>query len=303
MITYDEAIKRCSPHLRLQLQRTVEILVRAEKIALRYDAENGFWLGFSGGKDSQALYHAAQLAGVRFKAHFSPTTVDPPQVIRFIRHQYPDIVFGKVEMSIYQMAVKKKSLPTRNLRWCCAEYKEKGGAGTVTLVGVRHAESAKRAKRQQVEVSGHKFSGSLDDFATFQEQEIRKKYKNINFDQWSIDQKQTVTCISGKDKIIISPIIDWTEADVWEFLNRVVEVPHCELYDPPFNQRRIGCILCPMANKKQKIRDCQLFPYAKSNWLKTIDLLIGGGIYPNINKITMPKLGAVTSPRLCFSGG
>ena len=42
-------------------------------------------VGVSGGKDSQALYHITQLAGVAFKAHFSPTSVDPPQVIRFIR--------------------------------------------------------------------------------------------------------------------------------------------------------------------------------------------------------------------------
>ena len=71
-MTYDEAIQRSSPRLRVCLQRSVEILRRAEKIATRYDAENGFWLGFSGGKDSQALYHVAVLAGVKFKAHFSP---------------------------------------------------------------------------------------------------------------------------------------------------------------------------------------------------------------------------------------
>ena len=88
---------------------------------------------------------------------------------------------------------------------------------------------------------------------------------------------QTLTCLSGKDKIIVSPIIDWSEADVWEFLNKVVQVPHCELYDPPFNQKRIGCILCPMANKKQKLRDCELFSFVKRRWLKTIELLVGGG--------------------------
>lgn len=303
MITYDEAIQRCSPHLRVCLQRSVEVLRRAEKIALRYDAENGFWLGFSGGKDSQALYHVAEIAGVKFKAHFSPTTVDPPHVIRFIRHQYPDVEFGKVKMSIYDMAVKKKILPTRTLRWCCAEYKEKGGAGTVTLVGVRHAESARRADRPEVTTSSRKFGGSLEDFFAFQEQEIRKKYKNLNFDQWSIDQMQTLTCLSGKDKIIVSPIIDWSEADVWEFLNKVVQVPHCDLYDPPFNQKRIGCILCPMANKKQKLRDCELFPFVKRRWLKTIELLVGGGICPSIKK-TLPVVPLTTiSLKLCFSGG
>lgn len=283
-MTYDEAIQRSSPRLRVCLQRSVEILRRAEIIATRYDAENGFWLGFSGGKDSQALYHVAVLAGVKFKAHFSPTTVDPPQVIRFIRKQYPDVEFGKVTQSIYQMAVKKKILPTRTLRWCCAEFKEKGGAGTVTLVGVRHQESSRRAKRQEVGTASQKFNGTLDEFFSFQEQEIQRKLKHINIDQWSIDQQHIVSCISGKDKIIVSPIIDWSDADVWEFLNDVLQVPHCELYDPPYNQHRIGCILCPMANKKQKLRDCELFPYVKRKWLNTIDLLIGVGYLSDAQK-------------------
>ena len=277
MMTYSEVSLRCSPHLRICLQHSVDVLRKAENIALRYDPDNGFWLGFSGGKDSQALYHVAQLAGVKFKAHFSPTTLDPPQVIRFIRHHYPDVEFGKVTMSIYDMAVQKKILPTRTMRWCCAEYKEKGGAGTVTLVGVRHAESARRANRPEVTTASRKFGGNLDDFFAFQEKEIRKKYKNMNFDQWSIDQMQTLTCVSGKDKIIISPIIDWSDADVWEFLNHIVRVPHCELYDPPFNKKRIGCVLCPMSNVKQKLKDCKLFPHVKHRWLEAIKRLVDNG--------------------------
>lgn len=284
----EDALHKASPRLRQKLQRSIDLLRRAEKTALLYDAENGFWMGFSGGKDSQALYHVAELAGVRFKAHFSPTTIDPPQVIRFIRRQYPQVEFGKVEKSIYRMAVEeRKILPTRKFRWCCAEFKEKGGAGTVTLVGIRHAESVKRAKRQEVGLASQKFNGTLDEFFSFQEEQVRKKYKNINFDQFSIDQRHTVTCISGKDKIIISPIIEWTDADVWEFLNDVVEVPHCELYDPPFNQHRIGCILCPMSGRRQKERDCQLFPWVKKKWLEVIDLLVGGGYLSDAQKFYM----------------
>ena len=32
-----------------------------ERIALSYDRRGGYYLAFSGGKDSQALYHLAQL--------------------------------------------------------------------------------------------------------------------------------------------------------------------------------------------------------------------------------------------------
>ena len=40
-----------------------------------------------------------------------------------------------------------------------------------------------------------------------------------------------VTCVGGRDKILVSPIIYWTERDVWQFLNDVVKVPHCKLYN------------------------------------------------------------------------
>lgn len=140
-----------TPQLQYKIDKSIELLKKAERLAKMYDPENGFFLAFSGGKDSQALYHIAEMSGVKFKAHFSPTTVDPPQLIRFIRTHYPDVEFGKVEKSMYQMAVEKRILPTRTFRWCCAEFKETAGAGKVTLIGIRHDESLKRSKRSEVE--------------------------------------------------------------------------------------------------------------------------------------------------------
>ena len=166
----DEALLKASPVLQKKMLRSVELIRKAEKLSLTYDDVDGFFLAFSGGKDSQALYHITELAGVKFKAHFSPTTVDPPQLIRFIRKSYPDCEFGKVTKNIYDMAVEKQILPTMRVRWCCAEYEEMAGAGKVTLIGIRHAESARRAKRGgdfQQEVFGqlravHRVAGRED---------------------------------------------------------------------------------------------------------------------------------------------
>ena len=60
-----------------RLQHSIDLLRKSEELAFRYSAE-GFYLAFSGGKDSQALYHVAKLAGVRFEAHYALTTLDPP---------------------------------------------------------------------------------------------------------------------------------------------------------------------------------------------------------------------------------
>ena len=61
-----------------KLEYSINLLRKSEALALRYDPDAGFCLAFSGGKDSQALYHVAQMAGVKFHAFFSPTSIDPP---------------------------------------------------------------------------------------------------------------------------------------------------------------------------------------------------------------------------------
>ena len=73
-----------------RLQESIILLQKAEKLALRY-SDGGYYLAFSGGKDSQALYHVAVLAGVKFQAFMSATSVDPPEVLRFVRSQYPEV--------------------------------------------------------------------------------------------------------------------------------------------------------------------------------------------------------------------
>ena len=242
-----------------KIYNSIVLLLRSERMAREYDPENGFYLAFSGGKDSLVLYHLARMAGVKFKAHMNLTSIDPPDVIRFVKQRYPSVELIKPKMSIYDMALKNHILPTRFMRWCCAEYKEMSGAGKVTLIGIRKGESAKRSKRNEVETGNRKFSG--------------------NFDQFSEHRETMVTCVNGKDKILVSPILNWTEGEVWEFIHRY-KVPYCKLYDEGYS--RIGCILCPMSNRKQKLKDIRRFPHVKRKWVQTIQKLIDAG-YLNHN--------------------
>ena len=267
-ITYEQALAKASPSLRRKMEYTVNLLRKSEPLALKYDPEKGFYVGFSGGKDSQALYHMMQLAGVKFYAYFSPTTCDPPENIRFIKTNYPEVEFVKVSQNIYDVFKSMRVLPSMKIRWCCSHFKERGGEGKVVCTGVRKAESVKRSKRNEIEVSGRKFSGHIDEFDEWQEKRIRKKMKNLNQDQFSEAKESEVRCISGKDKILLNPIIEWSEQDVWEFLNKVVEVPHCELYDQGWT--RIGCICCPMATTKNILRDVKRWPHVKEKWIKAI---------------------------------
>lgn len=282
------------PQLSIALQKkllySIQLLQKAEKLALSYDAMGGYFLAFSGGKDSQCLYHVAKLSGVKFVAHMNLTSVDPPEVIRFVKQQYPDVHFIKPKKSIYQYAVEKQILPTQRVRWCCNEYKEHAGAGKVTLIGIRHAESSRRAKRNEVEISNQKFSGTLEGLDEYREKRNSKKRKSKNNKSVSIvtaSGERTLGCLYGKETLLISPIIHWTFADVWEFLNKL-GVAHCELYDQGYT--RIGCICCPMSSLKQKRKELARYPHVKRNWIKAIKAIrSGGGIQKRIYLAEHPQ--------------
>ena len=277
-VTLEQALAKASKRLQEKMMYSIDLLKKAERLALAYGGGNGYYLAFSGGKDSQALYHIAELAGVKFDAHMNFTSVDPPEVIRFVKKSYPEVDFIKPKKSIYQLAVEKQILPSMRVRWCCAEYKENTGAGRVTLIGIRHQESSRRAKRNEVEISNRKYSGTLEGLDEYRNElkakRARRKSKKDGVNITNADQEQTLGCISGKESILISPIIHWTEQDVWEFLNNVMEVPHCSLYDEGWH--RIGCIGCPMSSVNQKKIENIRYPHVKRNWIKAIKAIRGG---------------------------
>ncbi len=283
-LTLSEVTPHLPPPLQTKLQYSVTLLQKAEHLAAQYDPANGYYLAFSGGKDSQALYHVARLAGVKFQPHMSLTSVDPPEVIRFVRQQYPDVEFIKPRDSIFNIAVQRQILPTMRVRWCCAEYKENTGAGRVTLIGIRHEESSRRARRNEVEISSRKFSGTLSELDTYREARAEKESKphrgrKPKAEQITIvnaDGERTLGCINGKESLLISPIIHWTEDDVWQFL-RAIGAAHCSLYDEGWH--RIGCIGCPMSSQKQKRLEEKRWPHVKHNWLKAIKAIRRGGVF------------------------
>ena len=80
-----------------------------------------------------------------------------------------------------------------------------------------------------------------------------------------------VSCVGGKDKVIISPILAWTDKDVWEFLNKM-NIKHCDLYDK--GMKRIGCILCPMSSKNSHYEELGENPNMVLAWYlskRTVD--------------------------------
>lgn len=132
-----------------------ERIKQAIELLREYEPPEGYYLAFSGGKDSCAIKELAHMAGVKFEARYNNTTIDPPELVRFIKRAHPDVPWNQPKYGnmFYRIATSSHTPPTRRARWCCEEYKECGGAGRVKVMGVRAAESRNRAKNWR-EVTG-----------------------------------------------------------------------------------------------------------------------------------------------------
>lgn len=196
-----------------------------------FEPEDGYYLGFSGGKDSLVTYHLVKKAGVTFDANFQHSSVDPPHVLRFVK-SFPDVKRHKPKMTMFQIMLQKKAVPLRHWRqFCCGTLKEWGGAGRFVITGVRQEESRARSRRKFIDFCLPK----------------RKKY--------------------------LHPIIEWSDEDVWQYISEN-QLRYCELYDPPYNFRRVGCVGCPNAYYKQRVTAFRFFPKIKRAYMNTIQKIM-----------------------------
>jgi len=115
-----------------------------------HKSPDGYWLAYSGGKDSVVLLDLVKQAGVTFRAVHNLTTCDPPELVQFVRRQ-PQVEIHKPAISMWNLIRKKGMPPRRKARYCCEALKECGGAGHVVLTGVRWSESNRRRSRRMVE--------------------------------------------------------------------------------------------------------------------------------------------------------
>lgn len=115
-----------------------------------FEPPEGYYLAYSGGKDSDVILALAKMSGVKFDAHYNLTTVDPPELVWHIK-THSEVEIHRPKETMWQLIVRKRMPPTRLKRYCCETLKEGGGNGRRVLTGIRAEESPKRAKRQMVE--------------------------------------------------------------------------------------------------------------------------------------------------------
>lgn len=160
-----------------KMEQALETFRMYENAALKL-SDGGYWLAFSGGKDSIVLKDLAIRSRVRFRSVYNVTSIDPPELIRYMKRQHPDVEWNRPRVPMFvRMLEKSNGPPTRLARWCCRSYKERGGRGMGRAIGVRAAESPRRA------------------------------------DNWSV-----FTADRKSDGFYLAPILYWTDDDVWSYI-------------------------------------------------------------------------------------
>src|SRR5574343_1435258 len=92
---------------------------RIDKVAIAIDRirafepPEGYYVAFSGGKDSVVILDLVKRAGVKFDAHYNITGIDPPELFYFIRDNFPEVERHQPPITIWKLIVKKMMPPTR----------------------------------------------------------------------------------------------------------------------------------------------------------------------------------------------
>ena len=113
-------------------------------------------------------------------------------------------------------------------------------------------------------------------------------------DDNDVGRKMVEQCYQ-KNRTTINPIVDWTDEDVWEFLNEVAKVPHCSLYDEGYT--RLGCIGCPLQGREGMLRDFERYPKYKALYIKAFDRMIAN--HPGEIKVATGEMVENTSGGGC----
>ena len=203
-----------------ELQRKVD---RAVKLLQAMVKDDVIEVAYSGGKDSDVILELARMSGIKFRAIYRNTTIDPPGTIAHVREQGVEVLQPKKR---FFELIADNGFPNRFMRFCCRYLKEYKVMDKCVM-GVRKAESTKRAARYS-EPTECRFYGS---------------------------KKEHVEAIY--------PILDWSDDDVVAFIKaRGIKI-HALYYradgtiDP---KRRLGCMCCPLAFYKKRIEQFKQYP-------------------------------------------
>lgn len=162
----------------------------------KHEPPEGYFVGQSGGKDSCVIENLVKESGVKYQSYYERTGIDPPQVVKHIKKNYPSTIFLKPKASFYKL-IETKGYPTKFRKWCC--------------------EAIKHSLADHIPLN-HRIFGIRSE-----ESSARAKYGFIN------------SGVRKKEHVAYLPIFQWREWEVWEYIDSK-KLPYCSLYDEGFSR-------------------------------------------------------------------
>jgi len=242
--------------------------------------KGGCTIADSGGKDSSVLKRIAEKCreryGLQYKINHNHTGLDAPETVYFVRgerdrYQKAGIEYTITYPKLYfdRLCWKKGMLPTRLVRFCCEALKETYGARERLVTGVRKDESTNRKQNQGVVTITKK--GLTEDVRTNPNfhQTPRGGVVLLNYDN-SEAVEMVYTCMRT-NKVLVNPLINWTNDDVWRYIaDEHIEIN--PLYECGFD--RVGCIGCPMAQYRGRLREFERYPKYRERFIRIADKIV-----------------------------
>ena len=269
-----------------ELKEKIDLSIRRLQA---FEPPEGYFVAFSGGKDSSVVKHLCNLAQVKYDAHYSVTSVDPPELVYFIKKYHQDVSFdiphdsnGK-PVTMWSLIASHTLPPTRKVRYCCEELKECNGEGRVTVTGVRWAESPRRANTHGVVDFQNKPVGTRKMAEAVGASYKLNKNGSVILNDDNAEERRLVEQCYRTRKTLVNPIVDWSDDDVWEFIH-AYNLPYCKLYDEGF--KRLGCIGCPLSGRRNMEKEFERWPKYKQLYIKAFQRMVDN--HPGQIKILDP---------------
>lgn len=247
-----------------KVQKAIERLQLAAQMSETY-YEQPLIITTSGGKDSDICLHLAQAAGINYEVQHNHTTADAPETVCHVRETFRLLeekgikctinwpTYKGLPVTMWSLIPQKLMPPTRLVRYCCDVLKEQGGKNRMICTGVRWAESTARKNNR----------------AAFELLNRSKEKKMLLSD--NDDKRKLFENCQLKAKRVVNPIIDWTDADVWAYIESehiTMNPLYCE------GQHRVGCIGCPMAKKSAREFEFNRWPTYQRAYIRAFDRMI-----------------------------
>ena len=268
-----------------KIEQSYKILKLAAEISKTY-YKKPLVVTYSGGKDSDVVVQLALecLAACDFEVMNNHTTVDAPETVYYIRERFAELEKRGVKcavhyphykdgrpMSMWSLIVDQQMPPTRIQRYCCKHLKEVTTPNRFIATGVRSAESINRRGRDAFSTQGKTKKDAHYYYYEHVEEVFRESLEKAEGD---VKDESPWDCTfirmaKQNKKLICSPIYEWTDTDVWDFI-RTRGMKYNALYDQGFS--RVGCIGCPMSTNQ--IRDFNRYPKYKAMYIKAFQRMV-----------------------------